>query len=192
MTRIGQIVQNATQVGHIYHYPPPHRRRLRPSLVTIYGLQDNSTWYVTFSAVCIAIWFVRSLFLINDLLQSLYWYGFSSVCVSICFCKSPSVWNIYHRKSKEMVYLQYLQQSVLACGIYWHETTFIWYLRSMCDHVFCKIILLMNDLSHRLHMDAFSPVCVATCICKSLFTVNDFSENNRNIAPLLYVSSCVY
>ena len=62
----------------------------------------------------------------------------------------------------------------------------------MCDHVFCKIILLMNDLSHRLHMDAFSPVCVATCICKSLFTVNDFSENNRNIAPLLYVSSCVY
>ena len=69
--------------------------------------------------------------------------------------------------------------SSIGSRVYWHlvfigmslstETTFIWYFRCMCDHMFCKITILMKDLSHRLHLDVFSPECVAISICKSLF-----------------------
>ena len=130
---------------------------------------------------------------------------YCKVCIGMLFTVCVSAYAfVNHHLCEGFITERAKKWSISSIGsrVFWHvvfigmclstETTFIWCFSSMCDHVFCKITILMNDLSHRLHLDAFSPVCVVTCICKSLFTVNDFSENNRNIAPLLFVSSCVY
>ena len=130
---------------------------------------------------------------------------YCKVCTGMIFLLCMSAYSfVNHHLCEGFITERAKKWSVSSIGsrVYWHlvfigmclftETTFIWYFRCMCDRVFCKITILMKDLSHRLHVDAFSPLCITISICKSLFTVNYFSENNGNIAPLLYVSSCVY